>query len=106
MYDAGAGFDDPTISPARADLSGLPPLFVQWGTAEALAADACALAGRAAAAGVDVTADPWEGMWHVWQAAGDAFPEAGEAIARAGAFLAEQLPPAPGSRRRGRDMHG
>ncbi|HSD78469.1 MAG TPA: alpha/beta hydrolase fold domain-containing protein, partial [Solirubrobacteraceae bacterium] len=91
MYGGGAPLADPEISPARAELGGLPPLLVQWGTAEMLAGDARALAARARAAGVDVVADPWEDMWHVWQAAGGACPEADAAIARAGAFLAEHL---------------
>jgi hypothetical protein len=30
-------------------------------------------------------------MWHVFQAAGEAFPEADAAVQRAGAFLAARL---------------
>jgi acetyl esterase/lipase len=91
LYAARTPAGDPAVSPARAQLRGLPPLLVQWGAAEMLAADARALVASLQAAGVDVAADAWEGMWHVWQAAAGEFPEAEEAIARAGAFLAARL---------------
>jgi acetyl esterase/lipase len=93
LYAHTTPLDDPDVSPARGDLRGLPPLFVQWGEAEMLAADARALADRAKLAGVEVTTDPWDRMWHVWQAAGGEFPEADEAVDRAGAFLAARLAP-------------
>jgi acetyl esterase/lipase len=87
LYADGHAREDALVSPARGNLAGLPPLLVQSGSAEALFADAERFAARARAAGVDVTWDPWDGMWHVWQSAVDAFPEAGDAVARAGAFL-------------------
>jgi monoterpene epsilon-lactone hydrolase len=87
LYADGHALEDALVSPARGELAGLPPLLVQSGSAEALFPDAERFAARARAAGVDVTWDPWDGMWHVWQSAVDAFPEAGDAVARAGAFL-------------------
>jgi acetyl esterase len=44
----------PEISPAFADLRGLPPCFVSVGTCDHLLDDSLLFAGRAAAAGVDV----------------------------------------------------
>src|SRR4051794_9433995 len=91
LYAGDHPFEDPSLSPARGDLRGLPPLLVQSGTAEMLHADAVALARRARAAGVDVRLDECPRMWHVFQSAGDAFPEAGAAVQRAGAFLRARL---------------
>ena len=46
---------DPSISPLRADLRGLPPLLVHAAASEALRDDAIGLAAAAEAAGVSVT---------------------------------------------------
>jgi len=45
---------DPAISPAYADLRGLPPIFLSVGTTDHLVDDTLLLAGRAAAAELDV----------------------------------------------------
>jgi acetyl esterase/lipase len=45
---------DPAISPAYADLHGLPPMFLSVGTCDHLVDDTLLLATRAAAAGTDV----------------------------------------------------
>jgi acetyl esterase len=45
---------DPAVSPAYADLRGLPPMFLSVGTTDHLVDDTLLLAGRAAAAEVDV----------------------------------------------------
>ena len=58
---------NPRISPIYADLHGLPPLWIQSGTAEMFYDDAARLAKRASAAGVSVEFEPWENMVHVWQ---------------------------------------
>jgi acetyl esterase/lipase len=44
----------PEVSPAYADLHGLPPCFVSAGTSDHLFDDSLVFATRAAAAGVDV----------------------------------------------------
>lgn len=81
--------DDPAVSPIHADLSGLAPTLVQWGTAEILADDCAAYARHAEAAGSPVTADPVPEMPHAcWLLA--EYAAAGQAaITRAAAFLAE-----------------
>ena len=86
-YLAGADPRAPLAAPIYADLSGLPPLLVQVGTAEVLLDDSLRLAERARAAGVDVSVDVAHDMMHVWHLFEPVLDEAGEAIARAGAFL-------------------
>jgi acetyl esterase/lipase len=81
---------DPLISPVYADLHGLPPLLIQAGTREVLLSDAVRLARRAREAGVDVTLDIWEGMWHVWQE-NPAVPESRQASTEIGRFLGRHL---------------
>ena len=79
----------PLASPIFADLTGLPPLLIQVGTAEILLDDARRLAERAKACGVRAELEEWEQMVHVWHAFGALLPEAGQAIDRIGEFLRE-----------------
>lgn len=81
---------DPLISPVYADFTGFLPLLIQVGTREVLLSDSIRLAREARGAGVDVTLDPWEGMWHVWQDHATA-PEAQQASAEIGRFLEARL---------------
>jgi acetyl esterase/lipase len=81
---AGADAGNPLASPVHADLKGLPPLLIQAGTTEILWSDATRIAERAAAAGVRVTLEPWEGMVHVWHLFG--VPESAAAIESIGRF--------------------
>jgi acetyl esterase/lipase len=81
---------DPRISPVYADLRGMPPLLIQVGTREVLLSDSVRLARRAREAGVEVTLDVWEGMWHVWQDHALA-PEARQAAREIGLFLERHL---------------
>jgi acetyl esterase/lipase len=86
-YLAGAEATEPLASPAHADLSGLPPLLIQVGSAEILLGDAVILAERAGAAGTGVQLEIWPRMIHVWQAFHFMLPEGRQAIDAAGAFL-------------------
>jgi epsilon-lactone hydrolase len=86
-YIGGARASDPLVSPLLADLSGLPPLLVQVGGRELLCDDAQRFARKAADAGVDVTLDIGERLWHVWHIAAPYVPEATAAISRIGQFL-------------------
>ncbi|MBB5055413.1 acetyl esterase/lipase [Granulicella aggregans] len=63
-YLEGNRPDDPLASPLYADLKGLPPLRVHVGNDEVLLDDSISLVERAAAAGVDVRLDVWQGMVH------------------------------------------
>jgi monoterpene epsilon-lactone hydrolase len=77
----------PLAAPLYADLRGLPPMLIQVGTAEALLDDATRFAERARAAGVEVTLEPWDDMFHVWQFCASILPEGQAAIDRIGEFV-------------------
>ena len=77
--------------PLFADLAGLPPLLVQVGSSELLFDDATRFAERAQAAGVDVTLEIWDDVFHVWQAFADLLPEARDAIAHIGTYVDQRL---------------
>ena len=77
----------PLASPLYADLTGLPPLLIQVGTAEVLFDDATRLAGHAQAAGVDVILETWDDMIHLWHLFAAILPEGQQAIDRIGAFI-------------------
>lgn len=87
IYLAGADPRDPLASPNFADLSGMPPLYIQVGNDEVLLDDARHLAERAKSFGVDVRIDIYEHMFHVWQAFYQMLPQADEALTRIGTFL-------------------
>lgn len=72
----------PSISPLFADLTGLPPLHVEVGTAEVLLDDARRVVARADSVGVETTLVEAPDMIHVWQFFAGVVPEADEAIAR------------------------
>lgn len=91
MYLGSADPHTPLASPLYADLSGLPPLLVQAGTAEMLFDDARRFARRAAAAGVAVEFEPWENMIHVWQFLAPIEASARLALQSAGRFIRKQM---------------
>jgi acetyl esterase/lipase len=90
-YLAGADAKTPLASPLFADLSGLPPLLLQVGTEEALYDDTVGLKQRAEAAGVEVSAESWGGMMHVWHIFHPILSEGRDAIARIGAYLKSRV---------------
>lgn len=90
LYLAGQDPRTPLAAPLYANLSGLPPLLIQVGTAETLLDDSTRLAERARKAGVNVTLEPWEDMIHVFQAFAPILPEGREAIERIGAFVRQR----------------
>jgi len=82
-YDAR----DPLASPLHGDLSGLPPLLIQVGTAERLLDDSRQVAAKAKAAGVPVELEIWEGMHHVFQLDVAHLESSRDALDRVGRFL-------------------
>jgi hypothetical protein len=90
-YLDGKDARTPLASPLFADLRGLPPLLVQVGDAEILLDDATRLASRARDAGVDVTLEVGEEMFHVWHAFAEMLPEAARACERIAAWLEPRL---------------
>jgi len=91
LYLGGKDARTPLASPLFANLRGLPPLLVQVGSDELLLDDSTRFASRARDAGVDVTLEVWEDMFHVWHAFGDMLPEAVRASERIGAWLRPHL---------------
>jgi phosphinothricin tripeptide acetyl hydrolase len=90
-YLAGRDAKTPLASPLYADLTGLPPLLLQVGSAEILLDDAVRIAARARAAGVAAELRVWPDMIHVWHAFADLLPEGSEAVDEMAAFLETRL---------------
>lgn len=65
-YLAGASPVDPLANPLKADLAGMPPVYVNAGSSEALLSDTTRFAKAAEQAGVDITMSIAEGMQHVF----------------------------------------
>jgi monoterpene epsilon-lactone hydrolase len=80
LYAPPAAVRDPLASPLFADYAGLPPLLVQVGEHEIIRDDSVRVAERVRAAGVEVTLEVWEGMFHVFQSHEPLLPEAREAV--------------------------
>ena len=83
--DAYAGTTDPRrpeLSPLFGDLTGLPPLHIEVGTAEVLLDDSRRLAARVRASGGEVTYFEGEDLVHVWHFFAGLVPEADEATRR------------------------
>lgn len=90
MY-AGDATRAPLASPLFGDLAGLPPLFIQVGTAELLLDDSTRFAERATDAGVDVTLEVWDDMIHIWPIFAFMLPEGQQAIDRIGEWVKERV---------------
>jgi acetyl esterase/lipase len=96
-YTAGrVGLDDPRVSPARADLSGLPPLYLPLAQHETVGPGTVALAGAAARQGVKVVLETFPGAVHGWQGlVTSGVPEAVDVWRRTMAFIDAFIPPRP-----------
>jgi monoterpene epsilon-lactone hydrolase len=90
-YLAGADAKAPLVSPLYADLSGLPPVLVQIGSAETLLDDAIRIVRRAGAADVPVSLEVWPHMIHAWHLWAAELTDGRRAIASAGAFMRPRL---------------
>jgi monoterpene epsilon-lactone hydrolase len=84
-----AGMDrmDPRVSPLYADLSGLPPILIQVGSAETLLDYSTRFAAAAGAAEVAVTLEIWPQMIHAWPMWNARLEPGRRALAHAGAFI-------------------
>ena len=87
----GAAWNDPRVNLLYADLTGLPPIMVYYGTHEILAGEAVEFAKRAQDAGVDVSLHPLPEGQHnfIWGAG--RVPEADRAIEEIGGWLRSKL---------------
>jgi len=81
----------PLVSPVYADLSGLPPLYIQVGGDEILLSDSTRAADKVGAGGGEVDIEIWPGMWHVFQLFVHLMPESRRANRRLGAFVRRML---------------
>jgi monoterpene epsilon-lactone hydrolase len=80
---------NPLVSPVYGNFSNFPPTLIQVGSKEILLSDSLRVARLARAAGVDVSLDVWDGLWHVFQSMG--VPESSEAIDALGEFFRQHL---------------
>ena len=86
-YCAGQNQSDPLISPVKAKLTGLPPIYIQAGSAEILIDMIRDFDEEAKKQKADVTLEVWENMTHDFQAYGDLVPESKEALIRLGEIV-------------------
>jgi monoterpene epsilon-lactone hydrolase len=82
---------NPLVSPLFADLTGLPPLFIQVSADETLRDDSLALAREATRAGVKARLEVTDGMVHVWPLFWPILAEGREALKAVSSFLVGQL---------------
>ena len=88
-YAAPSAWADHSVSPLRAEHSGLPPLLIQAATDELLAPDAELLAASASAAGVNVTYTRWPRMWHDFVLQPGLLAAADDALGQAAWFVGQ-----------------
>lgn len=88
---AGMNRKDPRLSPLYADLTGLPPLMIQVGSAETLIDDAVRLAAAAGTAEVSVTLEIWPQMIHAWPLWNAGLDAGRRALRNAGGFIRSKL---------------
>jgi len=91
LYRGELAPDDPRVSPLLGAFSGLPPLLVQVGDHEILRSDSIRLSERAEAAGVELSLEVADALWHVYQLFAPVLPDATEALDRAGEWLRAKL---------------
>lgn len=82
---------DPRLSPLRAELAGLPPMYVQVGGDETLLDDARTLVAAARRAGGTAELDVVDGMQHCFQVLAGNVPQADDAIGRLAGWTAPRL---------------
>jgi len=82
---------DPSVSPLFADLTGMPPMLIQVGSAETLLDDSLRLAAAAGQTDVRVSLEIWPHMIHAWQLWNARLEPGREALSSAGNFMREHL---------------
>ena len=89
---ASSLLDDPCVSPLRAELRDLPPIYLGVGTTDTLCDDATALAARLAHAERDVVLDVVAGHIHGLHGLVGMCPESDRAMCRVGEFVRTYIP--------------
>ena len=87
LYLNGADPRSPLAAPLYADLSGLPPVLIQVGSAETLLDDATRLASAIEQAGGQADLEVWDEMIHVWHLFAPMLDKGQEAIEGMVAFM-------------------
>jgi epsilon-lactone hydrolase len=90
-YLGGADPRTPLASPLYADLSGLPPMLIQVGSAETLLDDSVRLARQTGASGVRATLSIWPDMIHAWHLFYQQLTAGSDSLAEAGTFIRAKL---------------
>ncbi|HXI67794.1 MAG TPA: alpha/beta hydrolase, partial [Steroidobacteraceae bacterium] len=80
---------DPSVSPLFAELTGMPPVLIQVGSAETLLDDSVRLAAAAGQADVPVSLEIWPHMIHAWHLWNARLEPGREALGSAGTFMRE-----------------
>ena len=89
LYLDGADADHPYVSPAKGNLSGLPPLLITVSESEALRDDAYKVFHKAKTEGVSVELISRKMMPHVWPVMYPFLPEARKDMVRIVKFLSQ-----------------
>jgi len=82
---------DPLANPLRADLRGLPPIYIQVGEDETLLDDSRRLTEAVRAAGVDVRLEIFPEMQHVFHVLAGNAPEADDALKKLAEWVRPKL---------------
>ena len=90
-YCAEKDLVDPLVSPVYADVSGLPPFYVQVGADEILFSDTVRFGDNIRAAGGTIEIEEWPNMWHVFQAFVAVMPESRRAINKLADYIRDVL---------------
>ena len=90
-YLAGTSPTEALASPLYADLSGLPPTYIQVGGDETLLGESREFEQKARKAGVDVRLDEFPGQLHTFQMAAGYSPESDDAIGRLAAWVRPRI---------------
>lgn len=91
MFLGGGSPTDPLANPLHADLTGLPPVFIQVGDHESLLSDSERFVEKAHSAGVDVKCEVVPEMQHVFHFMAGRCREADDAIQRLAAWVRPHL---------------
>lgn len=89
-YLQGTCPTNPLASPARADLSGLPPMLVHAGGVELLREQIEGFANSARSAGTEVRLEVWDNMFHAFHGFPFVVPQARAAFASIGRWTRHQ----------------
>lgn len=87
----GVAHDDPRVNLLNADLAGLPPINIHYGTHEVLVGEILEFADRARAASVDVSRHSVPEGQHLFLFGAGRVPETDAAIAEIGRWLRSKL---------------